>query len=266
MVGSTARSRKKNPAMGERDGERMRLATLGALQSLLLSVHTGQPVIIDTSQWFLDATFVLTNATRFPLVTSLLLKDPHLAPVALLAWRPFDPNSTVVQTMAYDVIPQLARHESPDPLLVLSVFACLEVLRSNDAKKISVFSVLGIFTAELSTAAHHDAFAYLAGGLGLLTCEPAIFAVLIAIMVYLERDSVHRYVAHLSTLALLASEPVHASALRLLPEVIEITQDWPTSIRNPLIRTVADSLEFADQIGGGLLKTYLQLMQDVNVH
>ena len=246
----------------------MRFLALAAVQSILLSLHEGAPVVIGAPQLALDAAFALSasrGAPRLPLAAALAATDPVAAPLALLALAPWDANSSVVRAVAVDVAPQLARHRLPDPWLALAVYAALEAVDAENDGDVARWTCAALVATQLTDAPHHSAIGVGLGLVGLYRYQPVACLLACLAFAMVEREAMVGYAAQISTVMLVATEPLHSAALQLLPKIVALTQDWPDPLRNRLIEAVADSLEWADQSGGAFLKSYLELMQRAHI-
>ena len=242
----------------------MRLAALGALQSVLLSLRRGTPSVIDAETWGLDAMFVLSRngGSRFPLASSLLLADAYAAPVALLAALGADQNATTVtQTLALDVVPQLVRHECPDLPTSLATAACVRAVAAEQTSTSLAFSAAAVALCQLSSAPHHEAFALLYAAVGLYRYSRLLCVVAAAVLVGCNRFALLEAARSASSAALLATEPMHSATLRALPDVLDAVRDYPPEVKGVVLSAVSDAIEAGDRAGSAILRAYVALMQ-----
>ena len=244
----------------------MRLSALVMMQSVLLSLHQNDFTLIDSKQVLLDTTYVLTTEARFaPLAMALLVADAYTAPLSLLVAQPLEANSTIVQSMTIDIVPQLARHEVPDLQLAIAFMLCLEALKTESKASIAAISIAAMLLSHASTRPEHDNLAIFVGWVGLNRYDAKAFAIAICLGTVLEFDRISKYFAHLCTLVLFATDPIHAKALRMMPDTIKLTESWPTFLRNPLIEAVGQFIQHADEIGGSLLSRYVDLLKNTHM-
>lgn len=243
----------------------MRLIALGAVQSLILSVYNDAPTIIDTKLWALDATLIVsTPDDAFPLASSLLVADASTVPFGLLSARGVDQNSSLVQTLAVDIVPQLLRHQLPDPLTSLALFAGINALRSNTAVDAYQWCALAVTMCQLSNSPHHQSLALAYGASGLYRWHPLVSIALAGTMMAYEGASFTTAIKQLSSTALFASEPLHSAIIGALPSIVSATRDLPPALQDPIFKIVRDALKFGDQVGGGILQTYMDIMQQID--
>ena len=242
----------------------MRLVALGAIQSILLSVHKGRPVLIDSATWGLDVAFLLTEPenSTFPLASSLFLTDSYTAPVAVLSGFGFDKNSTLVQTLAIDVVPQLVRHETPDPLISLAVGACIQAFRTKDEKIATPLSLASIVFSQCSSAEHNEYFVWLCAAIYLYRLNRVLYSIVAVFLVLNNQPVLADTLRDMSSFALLASEPLHGAVLRALPDIFEAIRDWPPEIQQVMYDVISDAVQTGDKLGNLMLKTYMDLMRN----
>ena len=242
----------------------MRLVTLGAIQSLILSAHKGHPVLIDSATWGLDVAFLLTGPEKstFPFASLLFLVDPYTAPVAVLSAFGFDKNSTPVQTLAVDVVPQLVRHESPDLLISLAVGACIQASRTDNETIATPLSLASILFCQFSSAEHNEYFAFMHAAIYLYRLNRAMCSIVVVLLLVSNQPAVEDTLRDISSFALFATEPFHSAVLRALPDILVAIRDWPPEIQEVVYDVMSDAVQTGDKMGNLILKSYMEFMQN----
>jgi hypothetical protein len=230
----------------------------------MLSAHKGHPVLIDTATWELDVAFLLTEPEKstFPLASSLFLVGPYTAPVAVLSAFGFDKNSTLVQTLAVDVVPQLVRHESPDLLMSLAVGLCIQASRTDNERIATPLSLASILFCQFSSAEHNEYFAFMYAAIYLYRLNRAICFIVVVLLLVSNQPAVADTLRDISSFALLATEPFHGAVLRALPDIFVAIRNWPPEIREVVYHVMSDAVQNGDKVGNLILKSYMEFMQN----